>query len=201
MPKSKLLLLFPALFTFNFGDGDVAIDPPSDSAFTKIPDELIPDKWKDHFSDLRRENKSLRERLTTSSTQSKEDMDKAIDSIKASSDLNISELSKSANDRVLRAELKASALKAGMVDLDGLKLADLSKVKLNDAGEVEGADALMEELKKAKPYLFGATKTTSSDVKPPARKDNEPKKATDMTKEEYAAERQKIARGIFPTVV
>ena len=67
-----------------------------------------------------------------------------------------------ADQRIIRAELKAEALKAGMVDLDGLKLADLSKVKLNDAGEVEGADALMTELKKSKPYLFGTPGTTSN---------------------------------------
>ena len=30
-----------------------------------------------------------------------------------------------------------------MIDLDGLKLADLSSVKLTEAGEVEGAEALM----------------------------------------------------------
>jgi len=93
---------------------------------------------------------------------------------------------------VIRAELKAAALKAGMVDLDGLKLADLSNVKLNDAGEVEGADTLMEELKKSKPYLFGSTQNSSNPGTPPNPKPPTAKKATEMTPAEYAAERAKF---------
>ena len=104
-----------------------------------------------------------------------------------------------ANERIIRAELKAEAIKAGMVDLDGLKLADLSKVKLNEAGEVEGADALMTELKKAKPYLFGATQNTSNPAgAPPKPGEAKPKLATEMSKAEYAEQRKNIARGILP---
>jgi len=106
-----------------------------------------------------------------------------------------------ANDRIIRAELKAEALKAGMVDLDGLKLADLSKVKLNaETGEVEGAEALMTDLKKAKPFLFGAPASTShAGTKPPKPGDPEVKDARTMTAEEYAKERAKIRRGELPT--
>jgi len=89
--------------------------------------------------------------------------------------------------------LNAAALKAGMHDLDGLKLADISKVKLNDAGEIEGADKLMEDLKKAKPYLFGA-ESTSSAHKTPNAGENKPKTAMEMTSEEYRAARQKVGR-------
>ena len=104
-----------------------------------------------------------------------------------------------ANERIIRAELKAEAIKAGMVDLDGLKLADLSKVKLNDAGEVEGADALMTDLKKAKPYLFGAVGTTSNPAgAAPKAGEQKQKLAPDMTKDEYAAARADIRRGIVP---
>lgn len=195
MPKSTLLsYLFPALHTFNFGDGDVAGETPPAKPAT--PEMFT----KEYVHELRTESASNRvarqeaERKLTAAEEAKT-------LAETSANEKITAATTAANERILRAELKASALKAGMVDLDGLKLADLSKVKLNDAGEVEGAETLMEELKKAKPYLFGSTTTTSNEVKPPARKDNEPKKATDMTKEEYAAERQKIARGIFPTVV
>ncbi len=99
----------------------------------------------------------------------------------------------SANDRIIRAELKAEAIKAGMVDLDGLKLADLSKVKLNDAGEVEGADELMKALKEAKPYLFGGAANTSNTDTPPKKKDNsKPKTAKDMDAAEWKAEKKKL---------
>jgi hypothetical protein len=50
--------------------------------------------------------------------------------------------------------LKAAALKAGMHDLDGLKLADVSKVTLGAYGSVIGADEVVAELKAAKPFLF-----------------------------------------------
>ena len=86
-----------------------------------------------------------------------------------------------------------------MVDLDGLKLADLSGIKLDDQGEVVGADALMVELKKSKPYLFGTPSTTSSTTAPPKPSDNSPKKATEMSREEYQAARMKIRQGILPT--
>jgi hypothetical protein len=74
-----------------------------------------------------------------------------------------------------------------MIDLDGLKLADLSTVKLNDAGEVEGADALMTALKEAKPYLFKPPTGTSNPNPPPKPGSEGAKAVKDMTKEEYAA--------------
>lgn len=99
-----------------------------------------------------------------------------------------------ADQRVIRAELKASALKAGMVDLDGLKLLDLSKVTLNDKGEIEGADALMAEAKKSKPYLFGETTTTSSTHKAPDQNTGEKKLATEMVpgSPEYLAAKAQV---------
>lgn len=96
------------------------------------------------------------------------------------------------DQRVIRAELKAAAIKAGMVDLDGLKLADLSTVKLNDAGEVEGADALMEAMKKAKPYLFKKTTSTSHTGRPPEKNVPTRKSAKDMTNDEWSAEKKRL---------
>jgi len=93
-----------------------------------------------------------------------------------------------ANERVIRAELKVAAQKAGMIDLDGLKLADVSKVTLEADGTVKGADELMTALKEAKPYLFGnATKGSSNPNPPPPPGDTQPKKAKDMTEAERAA--------------
>jgi hypothetical protein len=57
----------------------------------------------------------------------------------------------------LAAELKAAAQRARMIDLDWLKLADTSKVTLEEGPygvTVKGADELMTALKKEKPYLF-----------------------------------------------
>jgi hypothetical protein len=81
-----------------------------------------------------------------------------------------------------------------MVDLDGLKLADMSTVKLDDNGEVEGADALMEALKKAKPYLFGATTTTTSTEPKPKPGDPEPLDAKKLTPEDYERQKRELLR-------
>lgn len=51
------------------------------------------------------------------------------------------------------ARLEMLAVKAGIVDPDLLKLADLSKVSFED-GKITGAEEVIEELKAAKPYAF-----------------------------------------------
>jgi hypothetical protein len=103
-----------------------------------------------------------------------------------------------ANERILRVELRAAAIKAGMVDLDGLKLLDTSSLKINDDGDVEGADALIEAAKKAKPYLFGAPGTSNPTPAPPPKPPTA-KTARDMTDAEYRAARKAIdATGRVP---
>ena len=97
-----------------------------------------------------------------------------------------------AGERVLRAELKAAALRAGMVDLDGLKLADLASVRLLDDGSVEGAEALMESLKAAKPYLFGRVNSTSAPHVPPRPTVPGPLDARQLTAEQYRAAKEKL---------
>jgi hypothetical protein len=59
-----------------------------------------------------------------------------------------------ANAKLIRAELKAEAIRAGMVDLDGLKLLDLADVGLNQNGEVADAAMILAKLKRAKPCMF-----------------------------------------------
>lgn len=140
---------------------------------------------KEYVRELRNENKGWRLKA--------DDLAKERDTHKTAAEkaaLEAEERVKAANtaaeQRIIRAEMKAAALKAGMVDLDGLKLADLSKIKLTADGDVEGADALMEELKKAKPYLFGAPSTSSTNPTPP-KTPPEKKLAKDMNDAEYAA--------------
>jgi ribosomal protein L29 len=82
-------------------------------------------------------------------------------------------------DDAIRAELKVAAQKARLIDLDWLKLVDMSKVTLEDDGTVKGADELMAALKEAKPYLFG-------------------KHARDMTPQEAAAKLAELRKGPAP---
>ena len=98
------------------------------------------------------------------------------------------ELTASSNGRIIEAELKARAAQAGLIDLDGLKLLDTSKVVLDEKGEVKVPDGFFDEARKAKPYLFGTNGTsTSSQSTPPMPGENTPKLAKDMTPEERAA--------------
>ena len=99
----------------------------------------------------------------------------------------------SARLRLVHAELKAHAVRAGMVDLDGLKLLETDGLNLNQNGEVEGAANLISNLRKAKPWLFGGT-SSSSGATPPQTAPMKRKLATDMTIEEWRAARAEILR-------
>ena len=95
--------------------------------------------------------------------------------------------------RVLRAELKVEAVRAGIVDLDGLKLLDLKKVELTSEGELANAAELMAQLRRAKPWLFGGTSSSSPASPPPAQPPRQ-KLATEMTDDEYRAARAAILK-------
>jgi hypothetical protein len=92
-------------------------------------------------------------------------------------------------------ELKAEAVRAGMVDLDGLKLLDTSALTVGDHGEVAGAAALMDRFRRTKPWLFGSASSTTTAVPPPSQPPRA-KQATDMTPEEYRAARAALIRRI-----
>lgn len=99
----------------------------------------------------------------------------------------------SAEQRVIWADLTVEAVKAGMVDLDGIKLLDQSEIKLNDDGHVAGAAALMTHLRRSKPWLFGGT-SSSNPGKPPPAPQPRHKLATEMSDDEYRAARALIVR-------
>lgn len=100
----------------------------------------------------------------------------------------------SANDRVLRAELRALAREAGILDLDDLKLMDVSGLKVDADGNVTGADALIAAFKEAKPYKFKEVSSTSSTTPTPKADTGKPKRIEDMSPAEIKAEYKK--RGI-----
>jgi hypothetical protein len=106
------------------------------------------------------------------------------------------ELQRNTECRLIRAELKAEAVRAGMIDLDGLRLIDLPALKLNDQGEVEGATVLMQDLRKSKPWLFAAAAPPSSSnpTSPPPATPTKQKMATEMTEAEYRAARAAIVK-------
>ncbi len=72
-----------------------------------------------------------------------------------------------ANTRLVQAELKAHAIRAGIIDLDCLKLLDMSALQLDDQGNLPEAAAALATLKRDKPWLF-AKPNSSHPAPPPA---------------------------------
>src|SRR5664279_4365925 len=63
--------------------------------------------------------------------------------------------------RVVLAELKVEAMRADMIDLDGLQFLDMSQVRLSEDGSVVDGTELIGRLKRAKPWLFAAPSSSS----------------------------------------
>jgi hypothetical protein len=96
--------------------------------------------------------------------------------------------------KLIHAELKAEALRAGMIDLDGLKLLDMTDIRLTDSGEVTDAAALLSRLKRAKPWLFGAATSSSAAANPPRPEPPRTRHANDLSHEEWVAARAALVR-------
>jgi hypothetical protein len=95
--------------------------------------------------------------------------------------------------RLIRAELKTEAVRAGMIDLDGLKLVDLSAVKLNARGEIDGSTELIMDMKREKPWLFGVSSSSSASNPPPVQPPRQ-KLATEMSDDEYRVARAALLK-------
>ena len=132
----------------------------------------------------RREVTRLREQLRSAQAEH----DAALTTIRAQS-----------RERLLRAELRSEAIRAGIVDLDGLRLADTSAISFGEDGSVEGAENVISGLKTAKPYLFANGKdttnfgaTTSPVARAPLPAVPELIDARNLTREQWQAERARL---------
>ena len=105
----------------------------------------------------------------------------------------LAETEQEARTRILRAELKVEAVRAGIVDLDGLKLLDLKNIDLTPEGELTNGAELIAQLRRMKPWLFGGTSSSSPATPPPPQPPRQ-KLATEMTDDEYRAARAAILR-------
>ena len=116
------------------------------------------------------------------------DATELLDELRARAELlerRLAEVQKQTEARVIRAELKAEAMRAGIVDPDGLKLIDTSALQLNENGEFAGAAELISEFKQAKPWLFGGPRSSSSGSMVPPSSPPRQKLATEMTESEW----------------
>ena len=95
--------------------------------------------------------------------------------------------------KLLHAELRTAAARAGMIDLDGVKLVDTSKLAVNEAGELAEAPEIMTRLRQEKPWLFGRGSSSSAAVAPRATPPK-PKTAMEMSVEEWRVARAELIR-------
>ena len=95
-------------------------------------------------------------------------------------------------ERLLHAELRLAARTAGMVDLDGIKLLDPAAIHLTETGDLADAPALMQRLKREKPYLFA--QSGSSNATPPPTAILKPRSAMEMSLEEWRKARADLLR-------
>ena len=100
----------------------------------------------------------------------------------------LAETERAARSRIIHAELKVEAVRAGMVDLDGLKLIDRGGIQLSPEGELTNASEIMSQLRRAKPWLFGGA-SSSSPASPPPAQSPRLKLATEMSDDEYQVAR------------
>ena len=157
---------------------------------------------REYVQELRQENASYRTRAIeaekkaqeaeTKATKAAEEAEARAKKAADDADAKVKDTHTSAEQRIIRAELKAEAIKAGMVDLDGLKLADLSSIKIDEKGDIQGAAEMMVALKESKPYLFKEATSTSHAGDPPPKKKAEPFDARTATPEERKAKAREL---------
>ncbi len=91
-----------------------------------------------------------------------------------------------------QADLRAEAMRAGIVDIDGLRLLDPES--LSGGQEIApAASEVIGKLRREKPWLFGGSHSSSSGTAPtvaPVRR----RLATDMTIEEWRSARAELLR-------
>jgi hypothetical protein len=105
----------------------------------------------------------------------------------------LAETEQEARSRIIRAELKVEAVRAGILDMDGLKLLDFHEVQVTPGGELANGADLIAQLRRAKPWLFSAPSSSSGANAPPAQPPRL-KLATEMTDEEYRAARTELLK-------
>jgi hypothetical protein len=95
--------------------------------------------------------------------------------------------------KLVQMALRAEAARAGMIDLDGLKLLDPAVLAPGEDGEFDGAAEVIEKLRRDKPWLFGAASSSSAAV-PPTAAATRRKLATEMSLDEWRTARAELLR-------
>jgi hypothetical protein len=149
---------------------DPKLDPPDPNAVDHNGERLYKEK---HVKDLRSEAQKSRERAEAAETklrerdeadeterQKKLKDEKKFEELAESERLKREKTEKDAADkitaaerRIIRAEVKALAIAAGLLDADDIDLIDLAALKIEN-DKVIGAEKVVEDFKTAKPHKF-----------------------------------------------
>jgi hypothetical protein len=108
-------------------------------------------------------------------------------------ELDNQEIRRQTDQRVILAELKVEALRANILDLEGLRLLDMTPDHLGEDGSAVDSAEVISRLKRAKPWLF-ATPSSSSVAKVPLSAPTRQKLAKDMSDAEYKIARANVIK-------
>jgi hypothetical protein len=126
----------------------------------KVPDGYIPGaKFAEVNDELKRYKKAEEERNAAEKQAAEAKMieDKKYEEVLKAKDGEIETVKAQYQNSIKLVAFTTAALKEGVMDAqDAFKLADLSQLKVNDDGTIEGMDEIVKKLKETKPYLFGA---------------------------------------------
>jgi len=106
---------------------------------------------------------------------------------------DLKELTSVHTQKLIAAELKAEAYRAGMLDLDGLRLLDTSAVTIDDSGSLGDVRAIMEEFRRSKPWLFSNSNSSNPVVAPRAAPPRS-RSAIEMSDEEWRSARSALLK-------
>jgi hypothetical protein len=129
-------------------------------------------------------------------TGTPDDIADEVSTLRAQNDVlqaSLRDLRDDSNRRAIHSELRAEAMRRGMVDLDGLKLIRHDSVTIDEDGVVHGVQTTLTKLRRDKPWLFGAASSSSVAGVPeavPARS----KLATEMSLDEWRSARAELLR-------
>lgn len=109
--------------------------------------------------------------------------------------------SKAFNDRLVRAEVKAGAIAAGIAHQDYVALLDTSAIKVDDKGDVVVPPTFWADAKAAKAHFFTKTgaeagKTTNPTIPPSPADPGAKRHVSQLSKEEMAVAQDRIKRGL-----
>jgi hypothetical protein len=98
-----------------------------------------------------------------------------------------------ANKRAITAALRAAAEETGAHDFELVdRLITRDAITMDEAGSISGVDEAVAALKKAKPFLFAATRSTGGTAKTPRPAASRSKSAKDLTPAEWQAEKKRL---------